>query len=60
MTMLDRQSPAAIASAVNGGKTSALAVAQETLARLEAYDVIQPMPALRQGNSCRWPACPLR
>ena len=42
MTMLDRQSPAAIASAVNGGKTSALAVAQETLARLEAYDVVQP------------------
>jgi len=42
MTMLDRQSPAAIAAAVNNGKTSALAVAQETLARLHAYDAVQP------------------
>lgn len=42
MPMLDRQSPGAIASAVNGGKTSALAVVQETLARLEAYDAVQP------------------
>ncbi|VWX60231.1 allophanate hydrolase [Sphingorhabdus sp. 109] len=42
MTKLDRQSPAAIAAAVNGGKTSALAVAQETLARLDAYDAVQP------------------
>ncbi len=42
MTMLDRQSPAAIAAAVNDGKTSALAVAEDTLARLSAYDAIQP------------------
>ena len=42
MTMLDRQSPAVIAAAVNGGKTSAFAVAQGTLARLDAYDAVQP------------------
>ncbi|WP_254305592.1 allophanate hydrolase [Sphingopyxis sp. BSNA05] len=42
MTRLDRQSPAAIATAIRGGKTSALKVAQETLARLDAYDKIQP------------------
>tara|TARA_R110000824_G_scaffold11746_15_gene51579 strand:+ start:9559 stop:11325 length:1767 start_codon:yes stop_codon:yes gene_type:complete len=42
MTTLDRQSPAAIAAAVNNGKTSALAVAQDTLARLHAYDAVQP------------------
>jgi allophanate hydrolase len=42
MNTPDRQSPAAIAAGVNSGKTTACAVAEETLARLEAYDAIQP------------------
>lgn len=42
MTALDRRSVAAIADAVNAGRTSALAVAEETLARLAAYDAVQP------------------
>ena len=42
MTAPDRLSPAAIAAAVNGGTSSALAVAEEILARLAAYDAIQP------------------
>ena len=39
---LDRRSAATIAAAVQAGRTSAVAVAQETIARLEAYDAIQP------------------
>jgi len=42
MAALDRRGVAAIADAVNGGRTSALAVAEETLARLTAYDAVQP------------------
>lgn len=42
MTALDRRSVAAIADAVNAGTTSARAVAEETLARLAAYDAVQP------------------
>ncbi|MBB5684705.1 allophanate hydrolase [Sphingobium boeckii] len=42
MTALDRLSPAAIAAAVNNGASSALTVAEETLARLAAYDAVQP------------------
>lgn len=42
MTTLDRRSAIAIAQAVNTGQTSAVAVAEETLARLAAYDPIQP------------------
>ncbi|MBT0667589.1 allophanate hydrolase [Novosphingobium profundi] len=42
MTGLDRRSVAAIAKAVNSGTTTALAVAEETLARAEAYDAVQP------------------
>ncbi len=42
MTTLDRRSAIAIAQAVNTGRTSAVAVAEETLARLAAYDPIQP------------------
>jgi allophanate hydrolase len=42
MTALDRRSVAGIAAAVNGGTSSAVAVAQETLARLAAYDAVQP------------------
>lgn len=42
MTALDRRSAIAIAQAVNAGETSAVAVAEETLARLALYDSIQP------------------
>lgn len=42
MTLLNRQSAGAIAGAVNAGKTSAQAVMQDTLARLTAYDAVQP------------------
>lgn len=42
MTLLDRRDGAAIARAVNGGERSAVAVAEETLARLAGYDVVQP------------------
>lgn len=37
-----RQSVAAIAGAVTSGQTSAVAVAEETLARIKAYDRVQP------------------
>ncbi len=42
MTELTRQSVTAIADAVSSGRTSALAVAEEALARIEAYDEVQP------------------
>lgn len=42
MTGLDRRSGAAIAAAVSTGTTTAVAVAEETLARLAAYDRVQP------------------
>ena len=42
MIDLDRRSATQIAAAVNLGKLSAVAVAEETLARAEAYDAIQP------------------
>jgi len=42
MTVLNRRSAVEIAAAVNAGQTSAAAVAEETLARLAAYDTIQP------------------
>jgi len=42
MTALDRRGVAAIAAAVTGGTSSALAVAEETLARIAVYDTIQP------------------
>ncbi len=42
MIDLDRRSATEIAAAVNLGKLSAVAVAEETLARAEAYDAIQP------------------
>ncbi|MBO9604147.1 MAG: allophanate hydrolase, partial [Novosphingobium sp.] len=42
MAALDRRSVAAIADAVNRGTASALAVAEETLERLAAYDAVQP------------------
>ncbi|AUW59910.1 allophanate hydrolase [Sphingobium sp. SCG-1] len=42
MTVLDRRNVAAIAAAVNNGTSSAVTVAEETLARLSAYDAVQP------------------
>lgn len=42
MTALDRQGVAAVAEAVGSGRKSAVAVAKDTLARLAAYDAIQP------------------
>lgn len=42
MTALGRRSASAIAAAVNAGRTSAMAVAEETLARVQSYDAVQP------------------
>lgn len=42
MSGLDQHSPTAIALAVNAGKTTALAMAEDALARIAAYDVVQP------------------
>jgi allophanate hydrolase len=42
MTALDRRSAMAIAAAVNSGALNAVAVAEETLNRLAAYDAVQP------------------
>lgn len=42
MSRSGRLSPAAIAAAVTSGQTSALAVIEDTLARLAAYDAHQP------------------
>lgn len=41
-SQLTRRSASAIADAVNAGRTSAVAVAQETIARLAWYDSVQP------------------
>ena len=42
MTAPDRRSAAGIAADVNAGRSSAVAQAEETLARLAFYDAIQP------------------
>lgn len=42
MTALDRPSAIAIAQDIKAGRTSALAVMEETLGRLAAYDAVQP------------------
>ncbi|MFN3820132.1 allophanate hydrolase [Blastomonas sp.] len=42
MSAMTRRSANAIAHAVNGRATSAVAIAEETLARLAAYDALQP------------------
>lgn len=42
MTALPRLSAADIAASVNEGRTSAVAIARETLARVTAYDAVQP------------------
>lgn len=41
-SQLNRRSAAAIADAVNAGRISAVAVAEETIARLALYDAVQP------------------
>jgi allophanate hydrolase len=42
VTWQDRRSASAIAADVNAGRTSAVAVAEQTIARVTAYDAIQP------------------
>ena len=42
MSAHDRRSATRIAAAVNAGATSAVAVAEETLARIDAYNALQP------------------
>ncbi|MDM7966580.1 allophanate hydrolase [Blastomonas fulva] len=42
MSALDRRSVSGIAQAVNSGATSAVTIAEDTLARLAAYDAVQP------------------
>jgi len=42
MSLTDRRSASDIAQAVNAGRTTALAVMEETLNRVAAYDAIQP------------------
>lgn len=42
MTLMNRRGAAALAAQVNAGDTTAVAVAEDTIARLAAYDVIQP------------------
>ncbi|GGB75004.1 allophanate hydrolase [Blastomonas aquatica] len=42
MSAMTRRSASAIAHAVNGRATSAVAIAEDTLARLAAYDAVQP------------------
>jgi len=54
MTALDRRSASAIAAAVNAGRTSAVAVAQETLARAEAYDAVQPQIWISRASAERF------
>ena len=42
MSQPESKGAAQISAAVNGGETTALAVLDETLARIEAYDAVQP------------------
>lgn len=48
--LLDRLSPSTIAAAVNSGGTSALAVAENVLERLVAYDKVQPQIWISQAQ----------
>ncbi len=47
----ERSHAAAIAAAVNGGETSAEAIAQDTLARIADYDAIQPQIWITRASS---------
>ena len=51
MTALDRRSANAIAQDVRDGQTSALAVMEETLERLNAYDAVQPQIWISRPSS---------
>jgi allophanate hydrolase len=48
--MTDRRSAAAIAAAVNAGLMSAVAVAEETMARIAAYDAVQSQIWISQAT----------
>ncbi|KQM19683.1 allophanate hydrolase [Novosphingobium sp. Leaf2] len=50
MSAAPRQSAAAIAAAVQSGNTSAQEVAAETLARIAAYDAVQPQIWISRAN----------
>ena len=50
MTVMDRRSAAGIAADVNSGRTSAVAVAEETIARVAAYDAVQPQIWISQAT----------
>lgn len=51
MAQFVRLSATAIAASVNGGQTTALAVIEETLARLAAYDAHQPQVWISRADS---------
>jgi len=51
MTALDRRSASAIAQDVRDGQTSALAVMEETLERLNTYDAVQPQIWISRPSS---------
>lgn len=51
MTPDAHRSAGAIANAVNAGQTSAIAVIEETLARLAAYDAVQPQAWISRASS---------
>jgi allophanate hydrolase len=50
MTDFNRMSPTAIAARVNSGATTALAVAQDALERIAAYNTIQPQVWISQSK----------
>lgn len=51
MTVLDRTSPSAVAAAVSRGQTSALAVVQDLIKRLTAYDAVQPQVWISRAST---------
>jgi Asp-tRNA(Asn)/Glu-tRNA(Gln) amidotransferase A subunit family amidase len=48
-----RRGVAATAAAINSGETSALAVMEETLARIAAYDAVQPQAWISRADPRR-------
>jgi allophanate hydrolase len=53
MSGFDRRSTTAIAAAVREGRTTAVTVAEETLARIEAYDAVQPQAWISRASRDR-------
>ena len=51
MIELSRLSPVAIAKTVSAGEASAVSVAQDALARIEAYDAVQPQIWISRFNA---------